>query len=257
MFENLHALKELLRTKEGRGDSSEEYPFHNHRKYTSNITVRFSSASVWNTESTSSVFTDTRNFEVEENTTNMKRVMGRENQDRGPKEVYNAGSPDEQIQHSGWMGGNQPDAFENSICTICQNRRPRVEWIKDFTYAELQAATDNFSAKNFLSEGGFGSVYKGELNGLKIAVKQHDIASFQGEKEFKAEVHVLSKARHKNLVMLLGSCSEGSRRLLVYEYVCNRSLDQHLSSKEETNFQSPLRTWKFEKFFTLTFSGFM
>ncbi|KAF3448767.1 hypothetical protein FNV43_RR09480 [Rhamnella rubrinervis] len=180
---------------------------------------------------------DTRNFELEEYTATMKRVMGRENQDRGSKEVYNAGNPDEQIQHSTWMGGSQPDEFENSICSKCQNRRPRIGWIKDFTYAELQAATDNFSDNNFLSEGGFGSVYSGELNGLKIAVKQHKNASFQGEKEFKAEVHVLSKARHKNLVMLLGSCSERSHRLLVYEYVCNRSLDQHLS--EHT--RKPLR----------------
>lgn len=66
---------------------------------------------------------------------------------------------------------------------------------------------------------------------MKIAVKQHKNASFQGEKEFKSEVAVLSKARHKNVVMLIGSCSEGKSRLLVYEYVCNGSLDQHLSSK--------------------------
>lgn len=75
-------------------------------------------------------------------------------------------------------------------------------------------------------------MYKGKLkNGLQLAVKQHKDASFQGEKEFKSEVYVLSKERHQNLVMLLGSCSEGSHRLLVYEYVCNGSLDQHLSSK--------------------------
>lgn len=157
-----------------------------------------------------------------------------DNQDRGLKEVYNAGSLDDQLWRGGWTEGHQPDEFENSICSKCQNRRPRIGWMKDFTYAELQAATENFSQKNFLSEGGFGSVYRGELNGLKIAVKQHKNWSFQGEKEFKAEVHVLSKARHKNLVMLLGSCSEGSHRLLVYEFVCNYSLDQHLSSKEET-----------------------
>lgn len=122
----------------------------------------------------------------------------------------------------------------NSICSVCKNVRPRVAyWHKDFTYAEIYEATQGFSSKNFLSEGGFGHVFSGHLNkyGLKIAVKQHKAASLQGEKEFKSEVEVLSKARHENLVMLLGSCSEGSHRMLVYEYVCNGSLDRHLSSK--------------------------
>ncbi|KAJ8755151.1 hypothetical protein K2173_018949 [Erythroxylum novogranatense] len=124
---------------------------------------------------------------------------------------------------------NDDEVFQQSICSVCKNRRPRIGWKRDFSYAELHAATGGFSGKNFLSEGGFGSVFKGELNGMKIAVKQHKNASFQGEKEFKSEVNVLSGARHENLVMLLGSCSEGSRRLLVYEFVCNGSLDQHIS----------------------------
>lgn len=128
-------------------------------------------------------------------------------------------------------GDHTAEALKNSFCSICKNRRPKVGWKRDFSYAELQAATDGLSPKNFLSEGGFGSVYRGELNGLKIAVKQHKSASSQGEKEFKSEVNVLSTARHENLVMLLGSCSEGNHRLLVYEFVCNGSLDQHLSSK--------------------------
>ncbi|MBA0665079.1 hypothetical protein Goklo_004994 [Gossypium klotzschianum] len=144
-------------------------------------------------------------------------------------------SPDEnpkQHNHNDdWMGGNPGDqVFKNSLCLICKNRRPKIGWMRDFTYAELQAATEGFNAKNFLSEGGFGSVYRGEINGMKIAVKQHKYnASLQGEKEFKSEVHVLRTARHENLVMLVGSCSEGNHRLLVYEYVCNGSLDLHLS----------------------------
>ncbi|KAI4323633.1 hypothetical protein L6164_023224 [Bauhinia variegata] len=69
---------------------------------------------------------------------------------------------------------------------------------------------------------------------MTIAVKQHKKASLQGEKEFKSEVNVLSKARHKNVVTLLGSCSEGNTRLLVYEYVCNGSLEQHLSKHSQT-----------------------
>ncbi|KAK2439934.1 inactive protein kinase [Trifolium repens] len=119
---------------------------------------------------------------------------------------------------------------ESSFCSVCYNIRPKLDWTKrDFTYAELHAATHCFSNKNFLSEGGFGSVYKGEIHGQKIAVKKCIHASHKQEKEFKSEVDALSKARHENVVMLLGSCSEGKNRILVYEFVCNGSLDQHLS----------------------------
>ncbi|WJX36576.1 non-specific serine/threonine protein kinase [Trifolium repens] len=119
--------------------------------------------------------------------------------------------------------------FTNPVCSVCNNRRLKIGSKRDFSYLELYTATQGFSAKNFLSEGGFGSVYKGQLDGMPIAVKQHKSASFQGEKEFRSEVNVLRRARHENVVMLLGSCSEGNNRLLVYEYVCNGSLDQHLS----------------------------
>lgn len=150
------------------------------------------------------------------------------------KDIYSPEENQKQNNHNDdWMGGNPGDqVFENSICSICKNRRPKIGWTRDFTYAELHAATEGFNAKNYLSEGGFGSVHRGEINGMKIAVKQHKYnASLQGEKEFKSEVQVLRKARHENLVMLVGSCSEGNHRLLVYEFVCNGSLDLHLSSK--------------------------
>ncbi|XVF24558.1 hypothetical protein REPUB_Repub13aG0138500 [Reevesia pubescens] len=90
---------------------------------------------------------------------------------------------------------------------------------------------DEYTTATGLETGGEHS--PGEINGMKIAVKQHKYnASLQGEKEFKSEVQVLRKARHENLVMLVGSCSEGNHRLLVYEFVCNGSLDLHLSSKD-------------------------
>ncbi|KAL2945763.1 hypothetical protein AAZX31_U030600 [Glycine max] len=122
------------------------------------------------------------------------------------------------------------DNREQDMARVCNNRRPKFEPLKEFTYAELHEATQGFTPKNYLSEGGFGSVYKGKLQGgLRIAVKQHKCASFQGDKEFKSEVNALSRAIHENVVMLRGSCSEGNNRLLVYEFVCNGSLDQHLS----------------------------
>lgn len=121
----------------------------------------------------------------------------------------------------------------NSACSECGNERPKIDRIREFTFGELYVATEKFARRNFLSEGGFGPVYQGKLvDGPRIAVKQHKHLSSQGEKEFKREVQVLSKARHKNVVMLLGSCAEGNHQLLVYEYVCNKSLDHHLSGEQ-------------------------
>ncbi|KAK9999135.1 hypothetical protein SO802_018738 [Lithocarpus litseifolius] len=107
-------------------------------------------------------------------------------------------------------------------------------WKREFTYAELQAATDGFSDENCLSVGGLGPTFRGQLeNKLKIIVKQLKNTS-QGQKSFDLEVHVLSRAvlsraRHANVVMLLGSCVEGSHMLLVYEYACNGQSSTPLS----------------------------
>ncbi|KAF9665406.1 hypothetical protein SADUNF_Sadunf16G0119300 [Salix dunnii] len=125
----------------------------------------------------------------------------------------------------------QPEViFQNSICNLCKIRRPHSGWVRDFTFEELQVATDGFSAKNTIYEGGIGIACKGKLrNNLKIVVKQHKSASHQGEMNFKSAVHLLKKARHDNVLMLLGSCTELSVRLLVYEHACNGSVNQHIS----------------------------
>ncbi|KAK6148707.1 hypothetical protein DH2020_016232 [Rehmannia glutinosa] len=111
------------------------------------------------------------------------------------------------------------------LCSICQHKTPVFgkppRW---FTYAELELATGGFSQVNFLAEGGYGSVHRGILpDGQTIAVKQHKLASSQGDQEFCSEVEVLSCAQHRNVVMLIGFCIEDGRRLLVYEYICNGS----------------------------------
>lgn len=116
------------------------------------------------------------------------------------------------------------------LCSICQHKGPVFgkppRW---FSYAELELATGGFSQSNFLAEGGYGSVHRGLLpDGQAIAVKQHKLASSQGDVEFCSEVEVLSCAQHRNVVMLIGYCIEDKRRLLVYEYICNGSLDAHL-----------------------------
>ncbi|KAI9187266.1 hypothetical protein LWI28_026140 [Acer negundo] len=87
-------------------------------------------------------------------------------------------------------------------------------------------ATDNFSDKNKLGEGGFGPVYKGTLiEGQEIAVKRLSKCSGQGMEEFKNEVVLIAKLQHRNLVKLLGCCIEKDERMLIYEYMPNQSLD--------------------------------
>lgn len=98
-----------------------------------------------------------------------------------------------------------------------------------FVYSDIQQATSDFSAENLLGEGGYGHVFKGELkNGQLIAAKVRKEESAQGFLEFQSEIQVLTFARHKNIVMLLGYSCKENLNVLVYEYICNRSLDFHL-----------------------------
>ncbi|KAJ0263446.1 Cysteine-rich receptor-like protein kinase 5 [Hirschfeldia incana] len=98
-----------------------------------------------------------------------------------------------------------------------------------FDFKVIEAATDKFSICNKLGQGGFGKVYKGTLpNGLQVAVKRLSKTSDQGEKEFKNEVVLVAKLQHRNLVKLLGYCFEREEKILVYEFVPNKSLDYFL-----------------------------
>ncbi|XP_015574231.2 cysteine-rich receptor-like protein kinase 10 [Ricinus communis] len=98
----------------------------------------------------------------------------------------------------------------------------------------IEVATNKFSADNKLGEGGFGEVYKGTLpNGQEIAVKKLSRSSGQGAEEFKNEVALLAKLQHRNLVRLLGFCLEGAEKILVYEFVPNKSLDYFLFDPEK------------------------
>ncbi|KAJ9550174.1 hypothetical protein OSB04_014219 [Centaurea solstitialis] len=110
-----------------------------------------------------------------------------------------------------------------------------------FAFERISASTDGFSEKNKLGEGGFGPVYKGKFpGGLEIAVKRLSIHSGQGLEEFKNEVTLIAKLQHRNLVRLLGYCMKGSEKMLIYEYMPNKSLDAFIF--DET--QSVLIDWK-------------
>ncbi|KAL4629117.1 hypothetical protein ACB092_05G286100 [Castanea dentata] len=110
-----------------------------------------------------------------------------------------------------------------------------------FDLSCIVAATDNFSPINKLGEGGFGSVFKGQLsngqqvavkrlsnisyNGQQVAVKRLSNISGQGIEEFKNEVMLIAKLQHRNLVKLFGCCIQGEEKMLIYEYMPNKSLD--------------------------------
>ncbi|XP_051145389.1 probable serine/threonine-protein kinase PBL19 [Andrographis paniculata] len=114
--------------------------------------------------------------------------------------------------------------------------------LRVFTFSELKHATNNFSRLLKIGEGGFGCVYKGALkpdnNGadpLVVAVKKLNRDGYQGHKQWVAEVQFLGVVEHPNLVKLIGYCAvdaeRGIQRLLVYEYMTNKSLDDHLFNK--------------------------
>ncbi|MCD9643596.1 hypothetical protein HAX54_031199 [Datura stramonium] len=98
-----------------------------------------------------------------------------------------------------------------------------------FTYDDLAVATGGFAKDKLLGQGGFGYVHKGVLpNGKEIAVKSLKSNSGQGEREFQAEVEIISRVHHRHLVSLVGYCIAGSQRMLVYEFVANGTLEYHL-----------------------------
>ncbi|XP_059662575.1 G-type lectin S-receptor-like serine/threonine-protein kinase At4g27290 [Cornus florida] len=98
-----------------------------------------------------------------------------------------------------------------------------------FDLATITNATNNFSDANLLGEGGFGPVYKGNIsNGQEIAVKRLSKDSGQGINEFKNEVALIAKLQHRNLVRLVGCCIQREERMLIYEYMPNKSLDHFI-----------------------------
>ncbi|KAM1805036.1 hypothetical protein ACFX12_030833 [Malus domestica] len=101
---------------------------------------------------------------------------------------------------------------------------------KKFSYKTLAQSTGNFDEGEKLGEGGFGGVYRGFIEDLDsyVAVKRISSGSRQGMKEYAAEVRIISRLRHRNLVQLIGWCHEKRELLLVYEFMSNGSLDSHL-----------------------------
>ncbi|KAI9128121.1 hypothetical protein K1719_001114 [Acacia pycnantha] len=103
-----------------------------------------------------------------------------------------------------------------------------------YSLSAIETATKKFSQANKIGKGGFGEVYKGILpNGQEVAVKRLSKSSQQGALEFKNEVLLISKLQHKNLVALIGFCLENHEKILIYEYVSNKSIDYFLFGSQE------------------------
>lgn len=118
------------------------------------------------------------------------------------------------------IGSSMSGSFSSSMATYPSSART-------FTYAELHKATGKFRPENVIGEGGFGRVYSGLLDdGTKVAVKV--LTRDQGGKEFIAEVEMLSRLHHRNVVKLIGICTEEHTRCLVYELIPNGSVESHL-----------------------------
>ncbi|KAL3502160.1 hypothetical protein ACH5RR_036609, partial [Cinchona calisaya] len=125
----------------------------------------------------------------------------------------------EQIISEGKVGSRSEQGFTN------QNDEDDLE-LPLFDLDTIVQATDNFSWENKLGEGGFGPVYKGTLPvGQEIAVKRLSEYSIQGLEEFKNEVKCIAKLQHRNLVKLLGCCIQAEEKMLIYEFMPNKSLD--------------------------------
>ncbi|MED6111857.1 hypothetical protein PIB30_056216 [Stylosanthes scabra] len=117
---------------------------------------------------------------------------------------------------------------KKAILNVDQSKEEQEEdpEVKFYDLSVIASSTDNFSDKNKLGEGGFGPVFMGTLeNGQRIAVKRLSTGSGQGLNEFKNEIALIAKLQHRNLVKLQGYCIQNEEKLLIYEYMPNKSLD--------------------------------
>ncbi|KAL0460379.1 UNVERIFIED_CONTAM: putative LRR receptor-like serine/threonine-protein kinase [Sesamum latifolium] len=118
----------------------------------------------------------------------------------------------------------------------------KIDGVKDFTYGEMALATNDFNSSTVVGQGGYGKVHRGVLaDGTIVAVKRAQEGSLQGEKEFLTEIELLSRLHHRNLVSLVGYCDEEGEQMLIYEFMPNGTLRDHLSGKSKVPLSFAMR----------------
>jgi len=126
-----------------------------------------------------------------------------------------------------FLNNKSKDALSINVAKF---ERPLLQ----LTLVDILHATNNFCKTNIIGDGGFGMVYKAMLpNGKMVAIKKLSQTKTQGHTKFLAEMETLGKVKHKNLVPLLGYCSFGEEKLLIYEYMVNGNLDLWLRKRED------------------------
>lgn len=153
--------------------------------------------------------------------------------------VHNSVQPTVAQLHSGSLRRQSSRAIRRQRSGTSSTRSKHGDRAEEFTLAELETATMNFAESNRIGAGSFGTVYRGKLaDGREVAIKRAGLGvtkKFQ-EKEtaFQSELAFLSRLHHKHLVSLIGYCEEGDERMLVYEYMPNGALYDHLHKTPET-----------------------
>uniref|UniRef100_A0A0D9XHB7 non-specific serine/threonine protein kinase n=1 Tax=Leersia perrieri TaxID=77586 RepID=A0A0D9XHB7_9ORYZ len=138
------------------------------------------------------------------------------------------------------LGKAEKEALSINVATFQRQ-------LRKLTFTQLIEATNGFSAASLIGSGGFGEVFKATLkDGSCVAIKKLIHLSYQGDREFMAEMETLGKIKHKNLVPLLGYCKIGEERLLVYEFMPHGSLEDTLHCSPETKKTTPM-SWETRK----------